>query len=54
MTTITEFVSVKVPGQGVELIRDQPVMVQGKLHVGVVIERGCVPGLYRMDGEKLV
>jgi hypothetical protein len=53
MTTITEFVSVKVPGQGVESIMDQPVTVQGKLHVGAVIESGYVLGLYRVDGEKL-
>jgi hypothetical protein len=53
MTTITEFVSVKVPGAGVESIMDQPVTVQGKLHVGAVLESGYVLGVYRMDGEKL-
>jgi len=53
MTTITEFVSVKVPGMGVESILDQPITVQGKLHVGAVLESGYVLGVYRMDGEKL-
>lgn len=53
MTTITEFVSVKVPGAGVESILDQPVTVQGKLHVGAVLESGYVLGVYRMEGEKL-
>lgn len=53
MTTITEFVSVKVPGAGVESILDQPITVQGKLHVGAVLESGYVLGVYKMDGEKL-
>ena len=54
MTTISEFVSVKVPGAGVESILDQPITVQGKLHVGAVLESGYVLGVYRMEGEKLV
>jgi hypothetical protein len=54
MTTITEFVSVKVPSPGVASIMDQPITVQGKLHVGAVLESGYVMGIYRMDGEKLV
>jgi hypothetical protein len=53
MTTITEFVSVKVPGAGVESILDQPITVQGRLHIGAVLEGGYVLGVYRMDGEKL-
>jgi hypothetical protein len=53
MTTITEFISVKVPGPGVDSILDQPVTVQGKLRVGAVIESGYVLGVYRLDGEKL-
>jgi hypothetical protein len=53
MTTITEFVSVKVPAPGVEEIMDQPVTVQGTLHVGAILESGYVLGVYRMDGEKL-
>jgi hypothetical protein len=53
MTTITEFVSVKVPGLGVESIMDQPVTVQGKLHVGAMLESGYVLGVYKMDGLKL-
>jgi hypothetical protein len=53
MTAITEFVSVKVPGKGVPSIIDQPVIVQGTLHVGAVMESGYVLGVYTMDGEKL-
>jgi hypothetical protein len=54
MTTITEFVSVKLPGQGVEPILDEPITVQGKLHVAAVLESGYVMGVYRVEGEKLV
>jgi hypothetical protein len=54
MTTITEFISVKVPSPGVASIMDQPITVQGKLHVGAVLESGYVMGIYRLDGEKLV
>jgi hypothetical protein len=54
MTTITEFVSVKVPGKGVASIMDQPVTVQGTLHVGLIMESGYVMGVYTMEGEKLV
>jgi hypothetical protein len=32
---------------------DQPITVQGKLHVRAVLESGYVLGIYRMDGEKL-
>jgi len=53
MTAITEFVSVKVQGKGVATILDQPVTVQGTLHVGAVLESGYVLGVYTMDGEKL-
>ena len=53
MTAITEFVSVKVMTHGVESILDQPVTVQGKLHVGAVLEGGYVLGVYQMEGEKL-
>ncbi len=53
MTAITEFISVKVPGKGVASITDQPVTVQGTLHVGAVMESGYVVGVYTMDGEKL-
>ncbi len=54
MTTITEFVSVKVAGKGVATIMDQPVTVQGTLHVGLIMESGYVMGVYTMEGEKLV
>jgi hypothetical protein len=53
MTAITEFVSVKVPSPGVKSTMDQPVLVQGKLHVGAVLEGGFVLGIYQLDGEKL-
>jgi hypothetical protein len=54
MTTITEFVTIKVPSPGVETILDQPLTVQGKLHVGAQMDSGYILGVYKMEGEKLV
>jgi len=50
---INEWVSVKTIGTSVKAIRDQPVTISGKLHVGEMRENGCLVGIYRMDGEKL-
>ena len=54
MMGITDFVTVKVPGKGVEMIMDEPVTVKGTLHVGAIRDSGYIVGVYRMDGEKLV
>jgi hypothetical protein len=51
---ITEWISVKTTGKGVKAIMDQPVSIQGTLHVGAMLENGYLVGIYRMDGDKLV
>jgi hypothetical protein len=51
---ITEWVSVKTTGKGVKAIMDQPVSIQGTLHVGAMLENGYLVGIYQMDGDKLV
>lgn len=53
-TEITEFVTVKVPGKGFDTMLDDPVTVQGTLHVGAVLDSGFIVGLYELDGEKIV
>jgi hypothetical protein len=53
-TEINEFVTVKVPGKGFETMMDDPVSIQGTLHVGAVLDSGFIVGLYEMDGEKLI
>jgi hypothetical protein len=50
---ITEWVSVKTASKGVKPIMDQPVSIQGTLHVGAMRENGYLVGIYQMDGEKL-
>ncbi|HWF19422.1 MAG TPA: DUF3299 domain-containing protein, partial [Verrucomicrobiae bacterium] len=51
---ITEWVSVKTPEHGVKSIMDQPVIIEGTLHVGAMRENGYLIGIYQMDGDKLI
>jgi hypothetical protein len=51
---MNEWVSVKVVGDGVKAIMDEPVSVLGTLHVGAIRESGYLIGIYSMEGEKLI
>ncbi|HZV35187.1 MAG TPA: DUF3299 domain-containing protein [Verrucomicrobiae bacterium] len=52
---ITEWVSVKTPAEhGVKSIMDEPVNIEGTLHVGAMRENGYLIGIYHMDGDKLI
>jgi hypothetical protein len=51
---ITEWVSVKTTSKGMKPIMDQPVSIEGTLHVGAMRENGYLVGIYQMDGEKMV
>jgi hypothetical protein len=51
---ITEWVSVKTTGKGVKPIMDQPVNIEGTLHVGAMRENGYLVGIYQLDGDKLI
>jgi hypothetical protein len=53
-TEITEFVTVKVPGAGFDTMMDDPITIQGTLHVGAVTDSGFIVGLYQLDAEKLI
>ena len=53
-TGVTEFVTVKMSGKGVDEDMDDPVAIEGTLHVGVMTDSGYVTGLYRMDGQKMI
>jgi hypothetical protein len=50
---LNEWVSVKMTGEGVKPIMDQPVTVFGTLHVGEMRENGYLVGIYSLDGEKM-
>ena len=53
-TEITEFVTVKVPGKGFDTLLDDPITVQGTLHVGAILDGGFIVGLYELDADKLI
>lgn len=50
---ITEWVSVKTGPKGFKSVMDQPITIQGTLHIGAVRENGYLIAIYLMDGEKL-
>ncbi len=51
---INEWVSVKMVRDGVKPIMDQPVTMQGMMHVGEMRENGYLVGIYSMDAEKML
>jgi hypothetical protein len=51
---INEWVSVKLNGSGIKPVMDQPVSMEGTLHVGAMRENGYLVGIYQMDGDKLI
>lgn len=50
---ITEWVSVKMVGDGVKPVMDQAVTLFGKLKVGEMYENGYLVGIYALDGERM-
>src|SRR5687767_7386805 len=50
---INEWVSVKMVGDGVKPVMDEPVTLLGTLHVGEMRENGYLVGIYSLDGERL-
>ena len=50
---INEWVPVHMTGEGVQQRMDQPVTIQGSLHVGEVRENGFLVGIYRLEGERM-
>jgi hypothetical protein len=53
-TEITEFVTVKAPGKGFETMMDDPITIEGTLHVGAITDSGFIVGLYQLDADKLI
>ena len=50
---LNEWVLVEMP-KGVKPVMDVPVSFRGTLHVGAMFESGCLTGIYRLDGEKML
>ncbi len=51
---ITEFVTVKVAGKGFDTMLDDPITIQGTLHVSAILDSGYIVGLYELDADKVV
>lgn len=51
---MNEYVVVSMPGEGVKVIADVPVVFVGILRIAETYENGYIVSLYQMDGEKLL
>lgn len=51
---MNQWAMVKVAGKGFKPLMDQPIIVQGVLHVGAMRDDGYLTGLYRLDADSLV
>lgn len=51
---VNEWITVQLRGKGVKPVMDQPIAVAGILHVGPMEENGCLAGIYRLDGDKVI
>lgn len=51
---MNEYVVVSMPGEGVKIISDVPVVFVGILRIAETYENGYIVSLYQMDGEKLL
>jgi len=51
--SVNEWVHVRMKGEGVKTLMDQPVTISGKLQVAQYKENKTLLGIYQMDGEKM-
>ncbi len=52
---INDWISVKTPDKGFDIVMDQPVTVEGTFHVGANRDsKGYVLDIYRMDGQSFL
>ena len=52
---ISDWITVKTQGKGFDIMMDQPVTVQGTLHVGTIRDSsGFATGIYRFDAENFL
>lgn len=50
---INEWITVRLNGEGVKPVMDQPIAVAGVLHVGPILENGALSGIYSIDADKV-
>ena len=51
---INEWINIRMAGEGVQPIMDQPVTLMGQLQVGEVLENDYLVGIYEMEGDKMI
>ncbi len=51
---INEWINIRMAGDGVQPIMDQPVTLMGQLKVGEVLENDYLVGIYEMEGDKMI
>ncbi len=51
---INEWINIRMAGEGVQPIMDQPVTLMGQLQVGEVLENDYLAGIYEMEGDKMI
>ena len=51
---INEWINIRMAGDGVQPIMDQPITLMGQLKVGEVLENDYLVGIYEMEGDKMI
>ena len=51
---INEWINIRMAGEGVQPIMDQPITLMGQLKVGEVLENDYLVGIYEMEGDKMI
>lgn len=51
---INEWINIRMAGDGVQPIMDQPITLMGQLKVGEVLENDYLVGIYEMEGDRMI
>ena len=51
---INEWINIRMAGEGVQPIMDQPITLMGQLKVGEVLENDYLVGIYEMEGDRMI
>ena len=51
---ISEWINIRMAGDGVQPIMDQSITLMGQLKVGEVLENDYLVGIYEMEGDKMI
>ena len=51
---INEWINIRMAGEDVQPIMDQPITLMGQLRVGEVLENDYLVGIYEMEGDRMI